>query len=115
MTSNKYQAKTGTAPQQSDCGFSGHRVESNRVSNKMKIDFVQYLKLPLDYVLLPNLLKDNKKVRDRTGRGREGELVGELALLLHFSCKINKKCLQTFAVNFMIDNTEVISVAEKKQ
>lgn len=76
MTSNKYQAKTGTAPQQSDCGFSGHRVESNRVSNKMKIDFVQYLKLPLDYVPLPNLLKVNQKVRDRTGRGREGELVG---------------------------------------
>ena len=42
----------------------------------MKIDFVQYLKLPLDYVPLPNLLKVNKKVRDRTGRGREGELVG---------------------------------------
>ena len=60
---------------------------------KMKIDFVQYLKLPLDYVPLPNLLKVNQKVRDRTGRGREGELEGELALLLHFSCKINKKCL----------------------
>ena len=58
---------------------------------KMKIDFVQYLKLPLDYVPLPNLLKVNQKVRDRTGRGREGELVGKLALLLHFSCKINKK------------------------
>ena len=42
----------------------------------MKIDFVQYLKLPLDYVPLPNLLKVNQKVRDRTGRGREGELVG---------------------------------------
>ena len=55
--------------------------------------------------------------KSETVEGGDGRvsLWGELALLLHFSCKINKKCLQTFAVNFMIDNKEVISVAEKKQ